>query len=77
MNTNDRIKILAKRYKVLWSDELAQAHERGLHHVINLFDVAAKTDTSGGFQKAPMGRVGMVGINPVGLRLTLHEKLTP
>lgn len=70
MFTNERIAALARRYDVAWDGPALD----GLHDVLDLFDRIALIDTSGGIKPAPLGRKGVIAVNPIGARLALHEQ---
>lgn len=74
MFTNERLDLIAKRYGLMKTVPLVQAYVGGLHEVLNLFDSTALMDTSGGIKPAPMGRTGVVAVNPIGARVALHEQ---
>lgn len=77
MFTIDRIDALSRKYGCMINCSggcpICAPDEHSLHNVMNAFDEAAGIDTSGGLKLAPMGRRGVVGVNPIGARLALHE----
>lgn len=74
MFTNDRLDVLANSYGLMRTVPLVNAYASGLHSVLDLFDKTAGINTSGGTQPAPLGRTGLVAVNPIGARLALHEQ---
>lgn len=78
MFTNERIANLCRTYgcqiNCSGGCRVCSPEDHPLHEVMNAFDGAAGIDTSGGLRPAPIGRLGVIGWNPIGARLALHEE---